>query len=168
MKKGLLIAGGLLGGLAVGALVYLFVLGGSSKASAGPGVEATPVHVEGRLGPHIVLQERVFNLANGPGGSKHFLKLATIIEFETTDAAWFKLRGEPLALALEEFDYDEIGTGRRLIEDAVTTIISGKRIEDLATADGKDSLRDEIRKAVAREIKEPHVYRVLFTSFITD
>jgi len=124
--------------------------------------------VEGHLGPHIVLKERVFNLANGAGGAKHFLKLAATIEFQTTDAGWYKLAGEPLVKALDTFDKEEIGSGRLIIEDAITTIVSGKRIEEIATAEGKDSLREEIRTAVAHQIAEPPVYRVLFTSFITD
>ena len=168
MKKGLLVIGGAVAGVGVAALVYLFVLGGPSKAHAGPVAAPTPVHADGRLGPHIVLHERVFNLANGPGGAKHFVKLETTIEFETTDPGWFKLSAPQLATALEKFDKDDIGTGRNLIEDAITTIVSGKRIEDLATPDGKDALREQIKSAVADRIKEPHVYRVLFSAFITD
>ncbi len=150
-----------------GGAAYWFLLGGNA-AFSGEAAEPEPVHVEGRLGPHIVLKERVFNLANGPAGAKHFLKLATTIEFETTDPEWYKVVGEPLKLALEEFDHDEIGSGRLIIEDIITTIVSGRRIEDIATAEGKDLLREEIRAAVAEEIAHPHVYRVLFTSFITD
>ena len=167
MKKIGLIVGVVVVVAGSGGGVYWFLLGGST-AFAGAAEEPTPVHVEGRLGPHIVLKERVFNLANGPGGAKHFLKLATTIEFETTDAEWYKLAGEPLVLALEEFDHDEIGSGRLIIEDIITTIVSGRRTEDLATAEGKALLREEIRAAVAEEIAHPHVYRVLFTSFITD
>jgi flagellar basal body-associated protein FliL len=165
LKKGLMIGGGAAAALAAAALVYIFVLGGSS-AQAGPAPEPTPVHVEGKLGPHIVLEERVFNLASTPT-SKHFLKLGTTVEFETTDPAWYQLHGEPMAHALEVFDH-EIGSGRLIIEDLITTIVSGKRLEDLATAEGKDHLRKEIKEAIAHEIKEPHVYRVLFTSFVTD
>lgn len=150
-----------------GGAAYWFLLGGSA-AFSGEAAEPEPVHVEGRLGPHIVLKERVFNLANSPGGGKHFLKLATTIEFETTDAEWYKLAGEPLVAALEEFDHDEIGSGRLIIEDIITTLVSGRRVEDLATAEGKDLLREEILAAVAEQIPHPHVHRVLFTSFITD
>lgn len=150
-----------------GGAAYWFLLGGSEAFTGGPKAEPTPVHIEGRLGPHIVLKERVFNLANSPGGAKHFLKLATTIEFETTDPEFYKLVGEPLVLALEEFDH-EIGSGRTIIEDLVTNIVSGRRVEDLSTAEGKDLLREEIRAAVAEHIEHPLVYRVLFTSFITD
>jgi flagellar basal body-associated protein FliL len=168
MKKIGLIVGVVVVLAGIGGGVYWFLLGGSEKFAGGEHEEPKPVHVEGRLGPHIVLKERVFNLAAGPGGAKHYLKLGTSIEFETTDPEWYELAGEPLTKALEEFDHEEIGSGRLIIEDIITTIVSGKRVEDVASAEGKDHLREEIRAAIAHHIAEPLVHRVLFTSFITD
>jgi flagellar basal body-associated protein FliL len=168
MKKIGLIVGIVIAVAGIGGGVYWFALGGKTAFAGGEPHEPTAVHVEGRLGPHIVLKERVFNLASGAGGAKHYLKLGTSIEFETTDADWYKLAGEPLTKALETFDHEEIGSGRVIIEDLITTIVSGKRVEDISSAEGKDHLREEIRDAVAHHIAEPLVHRVLFTSFITD
>lgn len=67
---------------------------------------------------------------------------------------------------LHEFE-EEIGTGIHLIEDAVTIIISSKRPEEVATTEGKEALKEEIRQAVEEIIHEPHVSRVLFLNFIT-
>ncbi len=167
MKKIGIIVGAVVLLAGIGGGAYWFLLGGSAKF-AGEAKEPTAVHVEGRLGPHIVLKERVFNLATGPGGSKHYLKLGTSIEFETTDPEWYELKGEPLTKALEEFDKDDIGSGRTIIEDLITTIVSGKRVEDISSAEGKDKLREEIRDAISHHVAEPLVHRVLFTSFITD
>lgn len=168
MKKIGLIVGVVVVLAGIGGGVYWFLLGGSEKFAGGDvHEEPKAVHKEGRLGPHLVFKERVFNLANGPGGAKHYLKLGTSIEFETTDPEWFDLHGEPLVVALEEFDH-EIGSGRLIIEDLITTIVSGKKVEDISSAEGKDKLREEIRAAVKQHIHEPLVNRVLFTSFITD
>lgn len=166
MKKVLLFGGG---GFAVAAVIgvglYMFVLkGGSSGADAA--VEPTVVAFEGRLGPHIVLEDRVYNLANA-GGPRRFLKLSVVIEFETTDGTWLKASGEGLEARLEEFE-GEIGSGKALIEDAVNTLVSKHTAEELATAQGKDKLRQEIHDAVKELIHEPKVSRVLFTTFIAD
>jgi len=67
---------------------------------------------------------------------------------------------------LHEFQ-EEIGTGSQLIEDAVTIIVSSKRPEEVATTEGKEALKEEIRHAVQELIPHPEVSRVLFLNFIT-
>lgn len=204
MKKPVMLAVAGVGGVAVALVLYMFVLGGHSSAQ--PAVEATPVATGGRLGPHITLAQRVFNLQSS-SSAPVYLKLQTVIEFETTSAVWARvLRGcvavlpasvpdgalvsampggtPPRAVAppqggpavnpcvaeeqrlLEEFDH-EIGTGRQLIEDAVTTIVTRHTPADIATPQGKEALKAEIKEAVEHLIPEPPVVRVLFTDFIT-
>ena len=166
MKKTIGIAlGGFMAAAILGAGLYMFVLKGS-PSDAVAAVAPTPVHFEGRLGPHIVLEDRVYNLASS-GGARRFLKMSVVIEFETTDSTWLKASGHGLEARLEEFEH-EIGSGKALIEDAVNTIVSQHTAEELATAQGKDRLRQEIHKAVKELIHEPHVSRVLFTTFIAD
>lgn len=167
MNKKILIAGGGVAVVVIGAALYFFMFRGSGSSAAELAAEPTPVAFHGRLGPHITLKDRVFNLANGASGEKHFVKLGIVVEFETTDASWLKLAGEPLVLALEEFDH-EIGSGRALIEDAITSIVSGRHVEEISTVEGKDALREEILVAIAELVHEPVVHRVLFTNFITD
>lgn len=157
---------------ALGAGVFFFVLPSSGspseeaegEAAAEPAAEPTPVHVDGKLGPHIVLDDRVFTLL-GPPEAPRYAKLQVVVEFETVDPTWFELMGEVLEERLGEFN-EEIGTGRQLIEDAVTTIVSGKSISEVSTTAGKAALREEIRGAVAALIEKPPVRRVLFTNFI--
>lgn len=179
MKKPMLIAiAGVLagGGLAVGVFMFLNPFG--SGGAAEPTPEPTPVVVEGKLGPHIILESRIFNLRSIAGHPPTYLKLETVVEFETTDEAWAKVLhgcvqeagGSPCkakeALLLNEFA-EEIGTGRTLIEDAVTSIVSSKTIEQISSPEGKEQLREEIEERVARVIPHPHVTRVLFTDFVT-
>ncbi len=212
MTKPLVLAvvGGLAGiGVAAGLFFFVFSGGSAEEIVDGePTPEPTAVHVEGRIGPHIVLEDRVFNLL-ATASAPRYLKLETLIEFETHDEEWEEvLHGcvrslpsiEPAttllvsalpvpaappafgpgeaagegggecalkeAALLAHFD-EEIGTGRQLIEDAVTSIVTGKTVEEIATPAGKDALRVEIRHAVEALIPEPLVRRVLFTNFIT-
>lgn len=165
MKKGLIFGGVGIVLVAVAVIGTMFFM--NSRSAQAEKAEPTPVHVEGKLGPTIVLKDRVFNLAPA-GGQKHFLKMQTTIEFETTDPAFYKLTGKALEEKLKEFDADEVGKTRDVIEDVITTVVSGKKVEELATAEGKAALREEILVAIQEEVHEPVAYRVFFTSFVTD
>lgn len=210
MKKPIILAvGGAVAGIAVAFALFTFVLGGGSDEAV-PVAEPTVVSVPGKLGPHITLADRVFNLATD-GGSQIYLKLQTVIEFETTDAAWAHVlmgcgasaphgadlrfeedlmvssvaggHGAPRVAEaagatedpcvaeqkhlLAEFE-KEIGTGRQLLEDAITTIVTAHTPAELGTTEGKEALKEEILHA-AEEIfhGEPRPTRVLFLNFIT-
>ncbi len=208
LKKPIVLAIGSVLGLVVAAGLYFTVFSGGGEAEVDPEleVEPVPVQVAGKLGPHIVLEDRVFNLLSA-GSAPVFLKLETLIEFETYDERWEHVlhgcaadlrdvgtdlyasaapggvldsgRGQDFeesalspcqleeAELLHEFN-EEIGTGRQLIEDAVTSIVSGKQSIDVVTPAGKQRLKDEIREVVQQILgKEPRVARVLFTNFIT-
>lgn len=182
---------GLVAVAAIGGGAYFFLFsgsGGDAEAAESEAVEgaldatseATPVAVDGKLGPHITLEGRVFNLLSAAGEPRAYLKLETVIEFETFDEEWayvlhgcvFVPESGGSACAAEEHALlatfeEEIGTGRQLIEDAVTSIVSGKTADEIATPEGKDTLREEIREAVEMVIFEPRVRRVLFTDFVT-
>ena len=67
---------------------------------------------------------------------------------------------------MAEFEH-EIGTGLQLIEDAVTTVVTGHSVSEIVTPEGKEALKAEIKAAVDELIHEPHVHRVLFLNFIT-
>jgi flagellar basal body-associated protein FliL len=178
MKKPVLLGlGGLLAVTAIGAAVFVFVLGPSDGAAAeGESTPSPAIRVEGRLGPRVVLESRVFNLLATPGETQAYVKLETVIEFETADAAWGDVMlGCPSSpheceateeALLEEFA-QHIGSGITLIEDAITTIVSSKPLREVSTPEGKAALREEIRAAVATLIPHPAVHRVLFTDFVT-
>ena len=181
MSKTIIIAVGGLGlGGAVAAVLFLFVFSGGDAAAIDgePTPEPTAVRVEGKLGPRIVLESRVFNLRTEAGSPPAYLKLETVIEFETTSEDWaFVLHGcveehggsacqaEEEHL-LEEID-EEIGSGRTLIEDAVTSIVSAKTLDEISSPEGKEALRGEILEAIREAVPEPHVERVLFTDFVS-
>lgn len=212
MNKPMVLAAlGVIVGAGVAFAAFTFLLGGSPEsASAAP---ARVVSVPGKLGPHITLSDRVFNLIQEPGQQPVYLKLQAVIEFETQDLRWERVLtgcgasshgarfvpsasggfealmvsslpggrsaaraaesgagGDPcqedLAALMTEFEHG-IGSGRALIEDAVTSIVTGHTASEIATPAGKDALKAEIQQAVHELIEEPRVARVLFLNFIT-
>ncbi len=207
MSKPILLAvGGAIAGVAVAFGLFTFLMGGSE--ASGPPPTPTVVSVPGKLGPHITLADRVFNLRTD-GGSQVYLKLQTVIEFETTDGRWQHvltgcgvaphaavpgIAGPRMASAapggvaavpvaaggptedpcvteykhlMEEFER-EIGTGRQLMEDVVTSIVTGHTAAELSTPEGKEALKAEILHAVDEIFHgHPPVTRVLFLNFIT-
>lgn len=179
MKKRLPLIGGGIGAVIVAAALFLFVglPGGSDGSPVEPGAEGeaadeeaiaeedafVPVHVDGKLGPYVTLDDRVFTLIS-PVEAPRYLKLRVVLEFETDDEAWFELAGEALEEEIEAF---RSALPVALIEDAITTTVSGKSIADISSPAGKDTLREEIRVAVAALLPDEHVRRVLFTNFIT-
>jgi len=207
MNKGIIM--GLVGavvGVAVAFGAFTFLMGGGDTVEAAP---ETVVEVPGKIGPHITLADRVFNLLPSTRSSANYLKLQAIIEFETTDQRWeHVLTGcgksahgavfaverdlfvaavpggpasaagasagapsnpceEELANLLSSFE-QRIGNGRSLIEDAVTTIVTGHTADEISTPAGKDLLKAEIQAAVdALFHEDPKVKRILFINFIT-
>ena len=207
-KRVVLAVGGAILGVIVMALLYTFVLSGGPTVAAEPTPEPTVIPSAGKLGPHVTLEDRVFNLVS-TASSPVYLKLQVVIEFETMDERWAEVFAScdddhgrrivdppvravssrpndlPRSVApgtasggdtspcaaleaelLHEFE-EEIGTGIQLIEDAVTIVVSSKTPDEVATAAGKEALKEEIERAVERLIDEPHVSRVLFLNFIT-
>lgn len=201
--------GGALVGVVVAFAAFTFLMGGGAEpVVAAPPTE--PVNVSGKLGPHVTLTDRVFNLLPEAGSDKTYLKLQTVIEFETFDPRWANVlagcghdaHGAALGMAgdlmvssvpggapgaplegaasgpavdpceaertalMTEFEH-EIGTGLALIEDAVTTVVTGHTVSEVVTPEGKEQLKAEIKAAVDELIHEPHVHRVLFLNFIT-
>jgi len=201
--------GGALVGVVVAFAAFTFLLGdGASSAVAAP--PTAPVNVAGKLGPHLTLRDRVFNLMPEATSDRTYLKMQAVIEFETYDQRWqHVLNGcgraghaadlgasgdlmvsavpgaaptgaldgassggdvDPCeaerAALMSEFEH-EIGTGLQLIEDAVTTVVTGHTAAEVVTPEGKEALKTEIQAAVDELIHEPRVHRVLFLNFIT-
>jgi flagellar basal body-associated protein FliL len=202
--------GGAVVGVVVAFVAFTFLMGGgAAPVVAAPPTE--PVNVTGKLGPHLTLGDRVFNLMPESASDQTYLKLQTVIEFETYDERWqyvlsncghddhaalfgasegLMVSSVPAAApsrALDgaaaggetvdpceaertalmgEFEH-EIGTGLQLIEDAVTSVVTGHTASEIVTPEGKEALKAEIQAAVDELIHEPRVHRVLFLNFIT-
>lgn len=88
MNKPILLGiGGAVVGVVVAFAAFTFLMGGETPvAAAAPPTQ--PVNVSGKLGPHLTLADRVFNLLPEPGSDRQYLKLQTVIEFESYDERW--------------------------------------------------------------------------------
>lgn len=78
---------------------------------------------------------------------------------------------EPLCVAKEkalvaEFE-EELGTGKSVIEDIVTTVVTRHTFDEISSAGGKEQLKQEILDAIDQVMHEPKVVRVLFTNFVS-
>lgn len=124
-KPVVLSVGGALAGVIVAfALFTLFFKGSSEPVAAVATPEPTPVSVAGKLGPHVTLEDRVFNLVS-PANSPIYLKLQTVIEFETTDAAWASVLHGCAKAALPSF-----------VNGGLVSSVPGGRASSLPSAEG--------------------------------
>ncbi len=78
---------------------------------------------------------------------------------------------EPLCVVTEKMLVaqfaEELGTGKSVIEDVVTTVVTHHTFEEVSSPDGKERLKREIEDAIEAVMPEPKVVRVLFTNFVS-
>jgi len=78
---------------------------------------------------------------------------------------------EPICVATEktlvtQFE-EELGTGKSVIEDIVTTVVTRHTFDEISSPGGKEKLKGEILDAIEQVMHEPKVVRVLFTNFVS-
>jgi flagellar basal body-associated protein FliL len=78
---------------------------------------------------------------------------------------------EPICVATEKallahFE-EELGTGKSVIEDLVTSVVSRHTSDEISSSEGKEKLKREIQAAIEHVMHEPKVLRILFTNFVT-
>jgi len=152
-------------GLQVGPLK----IAGSAQASAEAAPIATPTAEpakgapEGAIGIVYSLPERVVNLADA--GGYRYLKIGVSIEFAPADPKYYELKGEAKTKADEEFT-KELQPREPVMEDLLTTVLSAKTSQQVATPEGKEALRQELEEKLAKATGEPEVRNVYFTEFI--
>jgi flagellar FliL protein len=156
--------------VAAGAAAIFFVLptfnagqpssaAGAEGAPAGEGEHAREAH--GEPGMMYPLKERVLNLSDT--GRAHYLKIELVLEFDLPEAA--RLKGEAYKKRQDEF-IKEMASRRPIMDDIVTTVLTGKTSTVLATADGKEQLRDELKAKLGAVAGEHSLLNVYFTQFI--
>lgn len=189
------VIGGLIGLIAIVLFVVMGVGGtsapieaaapakGSAAKTSKPAAAKTTID-PGKFGPTYVMRDKIVNLAD-PGG-RRYLRFTVAIEFE---AHTEEKASAPLADSLVSFepgrdlprqpvtggaskdpDKDFLAAIKKYIpaiEDAVTTVLSSKTYADLASSEGKDQAKKEIKDRVQRLIGDAeHVTNVYFTEFV--
>jgi flagellar basal body-associated protein FliL len=122
---------------------------------------------------------KIVNLAE-PGGKK-YIRTNVVLEFAPNDPVYFSTgveessssggHGEETtsvsASAVYETEFlTELEARMPVINDSIITLLATKDFEDVYTAEGKDTLRNEIMAAVNSRLPEYHVIYVYFTEFV--
>lgn len=115
--------------------------------------------------PTVTLEERVLNL-KAPADRPNYVKLVVALEFEDPDHKWIGLQGEALAKKNEEFAYD-LEPEMHRVWDVITDAMSEKTVQDVATASGRDQLKEELIAALNAVLHEPRVENIYFVTFVT-
>jgi flagellar protein FliL len=133
-----------------------------SAAQAASLPTPTPQAREAGSGMVFTMKERVLNLKGGEG--LRYLKIAIAIEFDTKEDV-SKLKGEEYKKMQQEFDLS-IAPRVPLLNDAITTVVTAKDASELATAEGKERLRGELKEHFSAFFAEPRIVQVYFTEFV--
>lgn len=116
-------------------------------------------------GPGIMysLDTMVVNLAE-PGGLR-YLQTTMVLEFWPLIENYYGLTPEERALAEDGFK-GKVDTLRPMIDDAIMTILSSKKYNDISSIDGKQVLKQEIINAMNGILGYQGVTNVYFTDFL--
>jgi len=116
----------------------------------------------------IDLGSKVVNLAD-PGGYR-YLRVGIVLEF-VPPASYYLLKQEGAKKAEElkkeeQRVREEVALYRPVIDDAIIGLLSNKTFAEVFTLQGKEELKEEIKKTINERVEELEVARVYFTDFI--
>lgn len=109
------------------------------------------------------LDSKAVNLAE-PGGLR-YLQATVVLEFRPPTPDYHSLAGEEKIKAEEEFK-KTIDERRPKIDDLIVGILSSKTFKEIATLEGKQKLKEQIKAGVNETLGYPAVLNVYFTEFI--
>ncbi|MGH2353502.1 MAG: flagellar basal body-associated FliL family protein [Chloroflexota bacterium] len=133
----------------------------AAVAGHGDAHAAEPLHEE-HHGFSYTVKDRVVNLADP--GARRYLKVSLVLELTEPGA---KRKGPPSHEEQKKFMEEFSHSRAPLVQDALTTVLTAKRSDEVALPEGREHLRDEIQAAVNRFLpKDQQVSRVLITDFI--
>jgi len=154
----------------------------TGKAPAAASKAGVPVGEATAFGPTYVIKDRIVNLADA--GGRRYLRFSVALEFLDKAPAG-AVSGNQLALYVPEEDapeYQEMADTKAdpekdflvrikkytpSLEDAVVTVLSSKTSVELASAEGKDAAKREIRDRCQRILAgDETITNVYFTDFV--
>ncbi|MBV9120935.1 MAG: flagellar basal body-associated FliL family protein [Chloroflexi bacterium] len=139
--------------------LLLSACGGSSGFVAPPTTFPTTQNL-----PTLQIPNRVINL-NGQSGYK-YAKMSLNVQFQDATGEYGKAKGDALKKLQDTFAADNVST-ISAFNDVVTTDVSQKTAQDLASADGKEALRQQLLKDFnSRLAGGPQVLYVEFVDFV--
>lgn len=160
-----------LGAVAGGAFLFIFSNVGQSKPAAAEtkdgaakpsGGAAKSGPAEEKRGAMYTLKDRVVNLAET--GGRRYLKIGITLELDIgKDVS--KLKGEALKELQKELQ-GEMSRFEPALYDVIVTTLSAKTFDEVASLDGKERIKKELKEKLSRVMEEPHLLNVYITDFI--
>jgi len=144
--------------LIIAIVVFAFVISGSDEEKNVEGSAATSSKQlqqgagSGRkidmanVGPMYEMKDFTVNLLNE--GGRRYLRTKIDIEMNSENLM------------------SELDRKNAIIRDTIIQVLSSKQIEEIATIDGKERLKDEIVKALNRLLIDGQIKNVYFTNFV--
>lgn len=130
-----------------------------------PRAEPTSPYIVIKPGEGLLLDTgtKIINLAD-PSGRK-YIRINVVLEFVPPDASFYQLQGEAQVAYKEAFD-EEINKRLPVINDIIIMLVSTKDYQTLYTADGKETLRNQMIDAINARLPEYKLMSVYFTEFV--
>ena len=152
--------------MGVGAVAGVAFLNLSQPGAQAP-AEATPAARSAAHGAMLKLPDRVVNLADA--GGRRYLKVGVTLEIESKDPKEAKeiakLEGEAL-LKKEEAIKKQLEPTFPKINDILTTVLSAKTFEQIATSDGKTKVKEELKHEIGTVLTKDNIIEIYFTEFV--
>lgn len=111
----------------------------------------------------INMSTKIINLLD-PGGRK-YIRLTVVVEVAPDNPEFESLPEEEKAHYISEFE-SEINARIPVMDDTVITLLSTKTYEELYTAEGKETLRQEIMNTMSAKLPDLHILSIYFTEFV--
>lgn len=162
MKDKKLLAGG---ALLLGAAGFWFFLKPMFFAPPAPPPVYTEEEIAAAPRPTLTLEETVLNLRS-TGGVASYVKVQLALEFEDPDHAYIGMSAEGVAHANEELAH-HMEPDMHRIKDAVNSVIGAKTLEEVATPEAREHLKEELVTALNEHLHHQKVEEVFFLTFIT-
>jgi flagellar basal body-associated protein FliL len=166
----------------IGAAIAALVLGGGGGWFVGQQMAPKTIVVAEQK-PHIsehAIKDRIVNLADQ--GARKYLKVSMVLQVaELPGGAGGHASGEGTlqftALEQPAGSYEATASGgaakapelpnSSAVHDAITTVLSSKRSDELISNDGKERLKDELKAKINTVMPSGMtVQKILFTDFI--
>lgn len=135
-----------------------------AKPAPKPAAKKPAAHAEVH-GTIVPLKERIVNLSDP--GILRYLKTTVVLEiYDPHPPAAGGGHGGHGAPKKGDTMPEDLKPKAPLIEDSVTTLLTTKTTTELMTAQGKNSLKTEIKNALNKALKDDRVLAVYFTDFV--
>jgi flagellar basal body-associated protein FliL len=106
---------------------------------------------------------KIVNLID-PTGRK-YLRVGVVLEFAPTDPAYYEMPDEEKSAFINTFN-TEMSSRLPVINDVLITLFTSQTFDSVYTADGKETLRENIKNMLNTQMPDQHVIYVYFTEFV--